>query len=249
MDAIFKALNDPARRTLLDALRARDGQTLQQLESRLDMTRFGVMKHLKVLEDACLIVTRREGRFKYHYLNAVPLQEVIDRWIEPLLAKPAARTVLDLKRKLEGTAPMNVMTDTRPDFVHQTFIRTDAATLWHALVSGEMTPDYYIARAAVEGEPVTGGRLVWRTPDGAPLVSGDVLAAEPGRRLDVTFEPHWLGSDAQASRSVFLIEETDGLCKLTIEHYGLPEGQEGVKEGWARIASALKTRLETGRAM
>jgi len=83
MDAIFKALNDPARRALLDSLRAKDGQTLTELEEQLDMSRFGVMKHLKVLEDAHLITTRKSGRFKHHYLNALPLQEVIDHWIEP----------------------------------------------------------------------------------------------------------------------------------------------------------------------
>ncbi|MBT8458031.1 MAG: metalloregulator ArsR/SmtB family transcription factor, partial [Alphaproteobacteria bacterium] len=88
MDAIFKALNDPARRDLLDSLRQKNGQSLSELEAQLDMTRFGVMKHLKVLEDASLIVTRKKGRFKYHYLNALPLQEVIDRWIDPFLAKP-----------------------------------------------------------------------------------------------------------------------------------------------------------------
>ena len=79
MDTIFKALADPARRTLLDSLRTKDGQSLQDLEAQLDMTRFGVMKHLAVLEDAKLIVTRKEGRFKYHYLNALPLQQAIDR--------------------------------------------------------------------------------------------------------------------------------------------------------------------------
>ena len=75
MDAIFKALNDPARRALLDSLRRRDGQTLKELEQQLEMTRFGVMKHLKVLEEAQLVVPRRAGRFKHHYLNAVPLQK------------------------------------------------------------------------------------------------------------------------------------------------------------------------------
>ena len=66
------------------------------------MTRFGVMKHLKVLEGASLVISRKHGRFKYHYLNVVPLQEVIDRWIEPLTQKPLARATLDLKAKLEG---------------------------------------------------------------------------------------------------------------------------------------------------
>ena len=109
MDAIFKALADDTRRQLLDILHERDGQTLGELETSVakagfEMTRFGVMKHLKVLEAASLVVTRKQGRFKYHYFNAVPLQEVIDRWIEPLTQKPMARVALDLKARLEGQA-------------------------------------------------------------------------------------------------------------------------------------------------
>ena len=107
MDAIFKALADDTRRQVLDVLRDRDGQTLSELEESLanlgvEMTRFGVMKHLKVLEAASLVISRKQGRFKYHYLNVVPLQEVIDRWIEPLTQKPLTRATLDLKAKLEG---------------------------------------------------------------------------------------------------------------------------------------------------
>jgi DNA-binding transcriptional ArsR family regulator len=107
MDAIFKALADETRRLILDLLRNRDGQTLGELElcvakAGVNMTRFGVMKHLKVLEAASLVISRKRGRFKYHYLNVVPLQEVIDRWIEPLTQKPLARATLDLKAKLEG---------------------------------------------------------------------------------------------------------------------------------------------------
>jgi len=94
MDAIFKALAEPARRKLLDKLRDKDGQTLSELENHLDMTRFGVMKHLKVLEEAGLVVSTKKGRFKYHYLNAVPLQQAVDRLIEPLVAKPLARGLL-----------------------------------------------------------------------------------------------------------------------------------------------------------
>ncbi len=107
MDAIFKALNDPARREILDLLRTKDGRTSGEIESGLmeagfSMTRFGVMKHLKVLEGANLVLSRRSGRFKHHYLNAVPIQQVMDRWMEPLVSKPMTRAVLDLKSKLEG---------------------------------------------------------------------------------------------------------------------------------------------------
>ena len=107
MDAIFKALAGRHKRLILDVLRDQDGQTLGALEESLakkgvEMTRFGVMKHLKVLESVSLVISRKQGRFKYHYLNVVPLQEVIDRWIEPLTQKPLARATLDLKAKLEG---------------------------------------------------------------------------------------------------------------------------------------------------
>ena len=107
MDAIFKALADDTRRTILDLLREKDGRSLGDLEEGLakagaQMTRFGVMKHLKVLEAAGLVVTHKRGRFKYHYLNAVPLQQVIDRWIEPFKQKPMAQAALALKSKLEG---------------------------------------------------------------------------------------------------------------------------------------------------
>lgn len=249
MDAIFKALNDPARRALLDSLRQKDGQTLSELETQLDMTRFGVMKHLGVLEDASLITTRKVGRFKHHYLNAVPLQEVIDRWIEPLLSKPVARGMIDLKNRLE-TEEMNAMSEieTKPDFVQQTFIRTTPARLWRALTDGEMTRQYYIAQSAVEGTVAVGERLVWKAPDGTPLLSGEVLEADEPHKLSLTFEPHW-GEEMKASRMSYLIEAEGEVCKLTIEHFDIPEGLEGVKEGWARIASALKTLLETGEAL
>ncbi len=94
MDMIFKALNDPARRALLDSLRRKDGQSLSELEEQLDMSRFGVMKHLKVLEDAHLVIPRKQGRFKYHYLNALPLQEMLDRWVAPFL-QPQAQMMSD----------------------------------------------------------------------------------------------------------------------------------------------------------
>ena len=81
-DLVFKALADPTRRSLLDKLFARDGRTLTELESEFDMTRFGVMSHLRVLEDAGLVVTRRSGREKLHFLNPVPIRLIHDRWID-----------------------------------------------------------------------------------------------------------------------------------------------------------------------
>ena len=99
-DRVFKALADPSRRLLLDLLFARDGRTLTELESELDMTRFGVMKHLRALEDAGLVVTRRAGREKLHFLNPVPIRLLHDRWIDKFTERRVA-ALTDLKRSLE----------------------------------------------------------------------------------------------------------------------------------------------------
>jgi DNA-binding transcriptional ArsR family regulator len=100
-DAIFKALGDSTRRFLLDLLFRQDGQTLGELESRLTMSRFGVMKHLKVLEGAGLVITRRRGREKLHYLNAVPIRLIHDRWIDKFREREVS-ALADLKTSLEG---------------------------------------------------------------------------------------------------------------------------------------------------
>ncbi|WP_344081830.1 metalloregulator ArsR/SmtB family transcription factor [Luedemannella helvata] len=100
-DRVFKALADPTRRFLLDLLFARDGRTLTELESELEMTRFGVMKHLRVLEEANLVVTRRSGREKLHFLNRVPIREIHDRWIDKY-TEPHVTALVELKDHLEG---------------------------------------------------------------------------------------------------------------------------------------------------
>lgn len=100
-DHVFKALADPTRRDLLDRLFERDGQTLSQLESGREMTRFGVMKHLRILEDAGLVITRRSGREKLHFLNPVPIRLIHDRWIDKYTERQVA-ALADLKRDLEG---------------------------------------------------------------------------------------------------------------------------------------------------
>lgn len=243
MDTIFKALNDPARRALLDSLRAKDGQSLSDLEVQLDMTRFGVMKHLKVLEDASLIVTRKSGRFKYHYLNALPLQEVIDRWIEPLLQKPVARDILDLKSKLER--PPVLDTDTKPDFVMQTFIRCSQDALWDALTDPEQMTRYHFLASRVTKEDDT---YAYTHDGGGLMLKTRTLETDPKSRIVATFEPHWEGG-GKPSKTVFLIAVEGDHCSLTLEHYDLTfpvVPGEGVADGWARWAAGLKTFLESG---
>ena len=104
MDEVFRALADPTRRSLLDELFKEDGQTLTSLEQRLPMTRFGVMKHLKVLEQAGLVTTKRRGREKLHFLNPVPIRLVHDRWVSKY-AEPWATALTDLKTRLEEESP------------------------------------------------------------------------------------------------------------------------------------------------
>ncbi len=103
-DRVFKALADPTRRLLLDQLFERDGRTLTELESGLEMTRFGVMKHLRVLEDAGLVVTRRSGREKLHFLNPVPIRLILDRWIDKYQERRTS-ALAQLKQELEEEIP------------------------------------------------------------------------------------------------------------------------------------------------
>ena len=136
MDDVFKALADSSRRKLLDRLFKRDGQTLGELCERVSMTRFGVMKHLRVLEEAGLVVTRRAGREKLHYLNAVPIRLVHDRWVSKYAA-PFAAALSQLKSRLEGTTMESKVQ------MYQVFIRTTPEKLWQALTDGEVTKKYF----------------------------------------------------------------------------------------------------------
>src|SRR5918993_4205647 len=128
MDSVFKALADPTRRSLLDELFKQDGQTLSALEGRLPMTRFGVMKHLRVLEQAHLVTTRKRGREKLHFLNPVPIRRVHDRWVSKY-AEPWAATLTGLKHQLE---------DRTMEKVFEIYIKTTPERLWEAITNAEL---------------------------------------------------------------------------------------------------------------
>src|SRR5947199_7219787 len=129
-DRVFKALADPTRRHLLDRLFERDGRTLTELESELEMTRFGVMKHLRVLEDAGLVVTRRSGREKLHFLNAVPIRLIHDRWIDKY-TEHRVSALADLKAQLEEDG-MATKTAAATQ-VYELFIRATPEAVWGAI--------------------------------------------------------------------------------------------------------------------
>jgi DNA-binding transcriptional ArsR family regulator/uncharacterized protein YndB with AHSA1/START domain len=243
VDAIFKALSDPTRRQLLDTLRDRGGLTLTELEQGLGMTRFGVMKHLKVLEAANLVVTRRDGRFKYHYLNALPIQEVADRWMAPY-GKPLARFALDVKNALEGRQPMA----DKPDFVLATYIRTTPAALWDAIVNPEKTKQYYYG-GRVQPDLRIGGRFYYLDPNGEMNLDGEIVEIDPPKKLVTTFKATWSPPEGQVTRVMYEIEQMGDTCKLTLTHYDAAKAMAGVETGWPLILSGLKTWLETGKSL
>ena len=128
---VYRAIADPTRRELMDELFRRDGQTLGELEERFEMSRFGVMKHLKVLEEARLVVTRRRGREKLHFLNPVPIRLVYERWVSKY-AEPWAATLTDLKDELERTM----------EKVYEIYIRTTPERCWEAITTSAIRSKY-----------------------------------------------------------------------------------------------------------
>src|SRR6201994_5152392 len=160
MDEVFKALADPTRRSLLDELFKADGQTLSALEQRLPMTRFGVMKHLQVLEQAGLVVSRRRGREKLHYLNPVPIRLVHDRWVSKY-AEPGATGLAGLKHELED----------QMEKVFEIYIRTTPERLWEAITDPAIRAKYQFG-AAVESDWTAGSPYRLGRPARARAASG-----------------------------------------------------------------------------
>jgi DNA-binding transcriptional ArsR family regulator len=177
MDDVFRALADPTRRELLDELFNEDGQTLSALEARLPMTRFGVMKHLRVLEEAGLVVTRRRGREKLHFLNPVPIRLVHDRWVSKYAA-PWAATLSDLKHTLEGKTMEKVF---------EIYIKTTPDRLWEAITDPELRAKYNFG-LGIESDWTAGSRYVSTHPQApGPLCEGENLEVDPPRRLVQSF--------------------------------------------------------------
>src|SRR5438067_1266326 len=242
MDAVFKALADPTRRSLLDELFGSDGQTLTALEERFSMTRFGVMKHLKQLEEAGLVVTRRKGREKRHYLNPVPIRLVHDRWVSKY-AEPWAAGLTDLKHRLEK--PMEKM--------FEIYIRTTPERLWEAITDTEIRSKYNFG-VCVNSDWKPGSKIETIHPNAdGPLGDGEVIDVDPHRRLVHTMRALWSDEvkSERTSRVTWEIEPVgDDSCRLTIVHDQLRDGaNEQLYGGWPMILSGLKTWLETGELL
>jgi uncharacterized protein YndB with AHSA1/START domain/DNA-binding transcriptional ArsR family regulator len=268
---VFKALADVHRRALLDALFIQDGQTLSQLCEHLPMmTRYGVMKHLALLEEAGLITTQKSGREKFHYLNPIPIQTVYDRWVSKY-AQPWANALVGLKSSLEAatmthSTESTLQTQREPlpakpgssdgsakhSHVMQIFIRTTPERLWQALTDGNLSQQYYFG-TRVESTWQQGASYRYVQGDGASMIEGQVLEATPPHKLVTTFVPLWEGANRIEEAIVtFEIVPEGNLCKLTVTHDNVHAGvpvAAGFVEGWSRILSGLKTLLETGEAL
>jgi len=242
VDEVFRALADPTRRALLDELFARDGQTLSALEGRFSMTRFGVMKHLKQLEEAGLVVSRRRGREKLHFLNPVPIRLIHDRWVSKY-AEPWAASLSGLKDRLESTM----------EKVFEIYIRTSPERLWEAITDTEIRSKYNFG-ALMRSEWTPGSRYELARPDGNGLLGeGEIVEVDPPRRLVHTMTALW-GEDVKSegpTRVTWEIETIgDDSCRLTVIHDQLREGaNDQLYGGWPMILSGLKTWLETGQLL
>ncbi len=242
MDEVFRALADPTRRSLLDELFRSDGQRLSALEERLPMTRFGVMKHLKVLEGAGLVVTRRRGREKLHFLNPVPIRLVHDRWVSKY-AEPWAAGLSALKHDMEGRTMEKVF---------EIYVKTTPERLWQAIVDPELRAKYNFG-VGVRSDWTAGSRYESVHPRaGMAIAAGENLEVDPPRKLVQSFEALW-DEDVKAegvSRVTWEIEQVEDSCRLTVIHDQLREGANNqLYGGWPMILSGLKTLLETGEEL
>jgi len=250
-DRVFRALADPTRRLLLDALFDREGQSLGELHQAVEgMTRFGVMKHLRLIEAAGLVVAHKVGREKLHYLNAVPVQLIHDRWVSKY-TRPRASALADLKAELEGREEMAV----KPAHVFQVYIRATAEQVWDAITKPEFTSRYFFgSRVQTTGE--AGTPIKHAAPDSEKLWGDDmVLESERPRRLVHTWRALYdeeLAAEPK-SRVTWEIEpQPGGVTKLTVIHDQLEESPKtaaNVSGGWMFVLSGLKTLLETGEPL
>lgn len=248
---VFRALADPTRRRLLDLLFERDGRSLTELESELPMTRFGVMKHLRVLEDAGLIATRKVGREKLHYLNPVPIQLIADRWINKFSAERVS-ALADLKSALEGANAMTA--ESKPRLVYQIVIQAPQERVWEAITTPEFTSRYYYG-CSLKTDLTAGSPFTYHKPSGAPIVEGEVVSSDPPNRLVHTYHSLWppMNEDAPTTVTWELESMSEGATKVTVIHedfQGETATYQGLQSGgWSWILSNMKTLLETGEPM
>ena len=241
VDDVFRALADPTRRALLDELFERDGQSLTALEQQLPMTRFGVMKHLRVLEEAGLVVTKRRGREKLHFLNPVPIRLVHDRWVSKY-AEPRVAALSELKNRLEKTM----------EKVYEIYIKTTPERLWEAITEPELRAKYNFG-VRVSSDWTPGSSYEGSSPGAVgALMEGENLEVDPPRRLVHTMIAMWDADvqDEGFSRITWELAAVGDSTHVTVTHDQMRDGaNEQLYGGWPMILTGLKTWLETGELL
>ena len=249
MDEVFSAIDDPNRRTLLDALHELDGQSLTELCAHLPaMTRQGVMNHLRVLEGAGLVTTIRRGRSKYHYLNPMPIRLIHDRWISRIAEHRVAR-ITDMRDRIEtGGTTMD-----RPVHIYKTYIRADITQVWNAITDPDLTEQYfYGTRVQSKWEP--GADMTYTYPDGTLASTGHIISIDPPHRLEFTFHALW-NEEIEAEgpcREVWTLTDLEEMVELAIELFDMTTESrryEDFTNGLPYIVAGLKSLLETGSAL
>jgi uncharacterized protein YndB with AHSA1/START domain/DNA-binding transcriptional ArsR family regulator len=261
-EAVFKALADPTRRAILDGLFERPGQSLGEIEGAFEMSRFGVMKHLRILEAAGLVTTHKVGRTKLHYLNAVPIRELQERWIHKFAAGASA-ALLGLRAGIEKGAAMAatetavagevVELERKPEHVFAVWIRATPEQVWEAITTSDYTLKYYYA-STVESDFRPGAPIVYRI-EGNPAIVGEVIESTPPEKLVTTFDAQW-DDEVRVdppSRITWILEQAgEGVTKLTVVHDGFASETHTFAQiggGMPFILSGLKTLLETGEPL
>jgi uncharacterized protein YndB with AHSA1/START domain/DNA-binding transcriptional ArsR family regulator len=244
-DRVFKALADPTRRTLLDQLRVRNGQTLGELCGQFEMARQSATQHLDVLEGATLVTTVRRGREKLYYLNPVPLWDIQERWIEKF-ERHRLQTLNTIKERAEEENMSN-----RPSYVYVTYIEASADRVWRALTDPALTAAYW-GHSNLSDWKVDSP---WehRRVDGSDIadVVGTVIEADPPHRLTLTFDSPGDPPPISRSKVTFDIEEYCEIVRLTVTHENLADDAalDAISSGWPAVCANLKSLLETGHVM
>ncbi|KHO25391.1 ArsR family transcriptional regulator [Mycolicibacterium setense] len=254
MDEVFRALADPNRRLLLDSLNDRNGQTLRELCGGLSMARQSVSKHLAVLETANLVTTLRRGREKLHYVNAEPIVDIADRWIDRFDA-----TRLEMLAEVKTVLESPTMAG---EFSYTTYIRTTPERLWQAITNPAFSHSYM--GHAIESEWQKGSSYVW-VEDGLRIEDPEqvIVESDPYQRLAFTFHTctpeleqvapdlseHPVTPPATERRSQvsFDIDPVGDQVKLTMTHGGFDPGstvRDMISHGWPLKLSGLKSGLE-----
>lgn len=245
---IFKALADPSRRTLLDLLHASDGRTLGELCAPLDMSRFGVMKHLNILEEAGLISTRKIGREKLHYLNAVPIRQIYDRWVSKY-AEPWATGLTSLQNELERAANM----ENKPRNVNRIAIKAQPEQVWKAITDPVQTSKFWF-NCSIRSDWMLNSPFELWDQEGGKKAEGIILEIDPPRKLVLGWRflaiPNALNdAPSRITWEIAAHAELQGVTIVTAVHDEFQEAAATaaiLENGLPIVLSGMKTWLETG---